>query len=186
MTSRLLDPIIMELMIDKCNSDEQLVSKLSQTCKSYSDRLPYSDQMQTLTRRLNSVDTIVVSDVWTTFRGRLVARNTGRLRTWNVSDKGFRGDLYYQTHWGTITVGKHSAKLQSLTWGMMNTFIDSFYKIPDFSTLQRCLAAHSTLYLPRLPACVVHHFQPCVIFRLGKAQVFSAWRASVFMKDEPE
>ena len=185
MTAHLLDPIIMDLMVDKYSSDERLVSKLSQTCKAYSERFQYSDEMQNLTRRLNSLDGIVVSDVWTTFRGLLIARNTGRLRTWYVSDKGFRGDLYYQSHWGTITVGKCSARLRSLaTGGMMNTFTESFYKIPDFSTLQRCLAAHSTLYLPKLPECVVHHFQPCVIYRLGKAQVFSAWRASVFVKEE--
>lgn len=183
----LLNPAIIEIISDTCKRDARLVSLLSQTCTTYRDAFPITDEMHDLADWLIWQEPREGSTIF--FGARMIFNwveitFTGQPRTWLLKAECGRKSVMIFNILGVIRVGKCSAKLTIIGESVHTMHKDSFYGIQDLETLVACMESHTILChelpenLPRLPATVVHRHRDSVPWTFARA--FYVWRATLY------
>ena len=183
--AQILEPVVMDAMVDRCKTDLQVVSLLSQTCKAYHEALPCTDNIKKMREWLNERERKAFGHIWVgpdlVFYRARVAPFSPNKNGWKLQGECGRRSTGLFDHVGVIRLGKCVASLIILGEGWGHTNKDSFHGILDLGGLNACFLWHTILChqipenLPPLCGSIRHRHRDDVPWTVGR--VFSVWRS---------
>jgi hypothetical protein len=188
--SKLLNPVVMELMVDRFGSHCEVSPRLSCACKAYNRVLPVPEGVKGLREWLVQQDLLedsVIYDGLHMVFAKCKIVQTGQ-REWRFSAYCGRRTSQVFHNSGLIRLGKYSLTLRIMGWwSQWNVYKDSFHGVQNLDSLKKCLATHTILChedpagIPTLPDTVRHRHRDNVPWTWARA--FYVWRAAIRQKD---